>query len=96
MNKVPTERAKFWQQHVEAAKSFSGSVQQYCDEHDLDPSSLYQWRKRFSGTNQNPSKSEFLPVVVSRPEQSERPSQAILPNAQWVAEVMLHLIRGLA
>lgn len=95
MSKVPTERAKFWQQHVETAKSFAGTVQQYCDEHELEPSSFYQWRKRLVGTTQTPRRSAFLPVVVSNPGQSQ-PSQASLPNAQWVAEVMLHLIRGLA
>ena len=42
MNKVPTERAKFWQQHIEAAKSFAGTGQQYCDEHELEASSFYQ------------------------------------------------------
>lgn len=96
MNKVPTERAKFWQQHVEAAKSFTGSVQQYCDTHELEPSSFYQWRKRLAAATQNPSRLDFLPVVVSNPGQSGRPSEATLPNAQWVAEVMVHLIRRLA
>jgi transposase-like protein len=96
MGKVLSDRAKFWQQHVEATKSFPGSIQKYCEQHELDPSSLYQWRKRFSGATQVKTKSEFLPVVVSSPARAELPAMSPLPNAQWVAEVMLHLIRGLA
>jgi hypothetical protein len=95
MNKVPTERAKFWQQHVEAAKSFDGTAQQYCDKHELEPSSFYQWRKRLVGDTQKTGGAKFLPVVISKSEQFASRT-APLPNAQWVAEVMLHLIRGLA
>ena len=96
MNKGPTERAKFWQRHVEAAKSFAGTAQQYCDEHDLEPSSFYQWRKRLFISTENPGRLDFLPVVVSGPGQSGASSQSALPSAQWVAEVMVHLIRRLA
>ena len=96
MSKVLSERAKFWQQHVEAAKSFPGSIQNYCELHELDSSSLYQWRKRFSGATQVKTKSEFLPVVVSSPALAGSTAGSTLPNAQWVAEVLLHLIRGLA
>ena len=96
MNRIQSERSGFWQQHVDAAKSFPGSAQQYCDEHELESTSFYQWRKKLSGSAQSSKKSDFLPVVVTKPERAERPSEAMLPNAQWVAEVMVCLIRGLA
>lgn len=94
MKRTHSERAKFWQQHIDTAKSFPGSAQQYCDEHELESSSFYQWRKRLSGS-QSLKKSDFLPVVVAT-ERTERPSDPVLPNAQWVAEVMVYLLRGLA
>jgi hypothetical protein len=95
MNKTYSERAKFWQQHIDAAKSFPGSAQHYCDVRELKVASFYQWRKRLS-KYQLPKKSAFLPVIVAQVEQPDRTPEIALPNAQWVAEVMLHLIRGLA
>jgi hypothetical protein len=96
MKRSRQERTRFWQQHVDAAKLFAGSAQKYCDEQEIESSSFYHWRKILSGSTQSSSRSDFLPVIVSKPERAEQSSEANLPNAQWVAEVMLHLIRGLA
>ena len=96
MKRSRQERIRFWQQHVDAAKLFPGGAQKYCDEHEIESSSFYNWRKLLSGSPQSPSRSDFLPVIVSKPERAEQSSENILPNTQWVAEVMLHLIRGLA
>ena len=96
MKRSRLERTKFWQQHVDSAKSFPGSAQKYCDEHEIESSSFYQWRKILSAPTQSSRRSDFLPVIVSEPQRGERSIETILPNAQWVAEVMLHLIRGLA
>jgi transposase-like protein len=80
---------------MEAAKSFPGSVQKYCDTHEIQASSFYNWRKRLLEAR-NFEKAKFLPVVISEAKQPAEHPQRALPNAQWVAEVMLHLIRGLA
>jgi hypothetical protein len=93
MKRSHQESAKFWQQHIEAARSFPGSVQKYCDVHKIESSSFYQWRKRISEMP-NPGVTDFLPVVISKPERLNQNLESRMPNAQWVAEVMLHLLRG--
>jgi hypothetical protein len=95
MKRSRQEVIRFWQQHVEAAKSFPGSAQKYCDAHEIESPSFYSWRKRLSGAR-NPDMAKFLPVIISESERPAEQSGRGLPNAHWVAEVMLHLIRGLA
>ena len=94
MKRSRQEIARFWQQHIEAAKSFPGSAQQYCDAHEIQSASFYSWRKRLSGVRDH--KAKFLPVIISESERPAEQSERALPNAQWVAEVMAHLIRRLA
>ena len=96
MKRSRQEVVKFWKQHIEAAKSFSGSAQEYCDAHEIQSPSFYSWRKRLSAVARDPNKAKFLPVIISEAERPAEQLERVLPNAQWVAEVMLHLIRGLA
>lgn len=93
MKRSRQEVVRFWQQHIEAAKSFPGSVQRYCDAHQIQSPSFYRWRKRLS---EDPYKAKFSPVIISESGQPADPWERPLPSAQWVAEVMVHLIRRLA
>jgi hypothetical protein len=95
MKRSRQEVEKFWKQHIEAAKSFPGSAQKYCDANEIESPSFYSWRKRLSGIARDPGSAKFLPVIISGSEQATEQSARELPNAQWVAQVMLHLIRGL-
>ena len=96
MKRSRQEVEKFWKQHIEAAKSFSGSVQKYCDANGIESASFYSWRKRLSSVARDPDYAKFLPVIISDSDRRSAASERALPNARWVAEVMLHLIRGLA
>ena len=95
MKRDPLAKSKIWQQHIQAAESFDGSVQDYCDKHGLGSGSFYQWRKKLklSKNNNGSSTSGFLPVVVSSLESMEkRSSIASLPDPRWAAEFVAHLL----
>ena len=79
-----------------AADAFKGTAVAYCRAHDIDVNCFYAWRKRLESRVGVASRSPFVPAVidVSPAEQSNRLSR--LPDAQWVAEVMAHLVRRLA
>lgn len=91
-------KAKYWSDHIEAAGIYPGSVSAYCRAHGLEVSSFYWWRRKLRARPPKCSPPSFLPVVVRDTNALTRqPMPASkLPDARWVAEVMLHLARGLA
>jgi len=93
-----TEKAlEFWSKHIEAAANFKGSCASYCRAHDLNIRQFYTWKKRLAQGSLEFKKSDFVSVIVSEPRSELTISpNTRLPEAQWVAQVMLHLIRGLA
>ncbi len=96
MKRTHLENVKFWQQHIESAKSFPGSIHAYCRAQKIDSSSFYQWRKKLSiQQGSRCTKPEFVPVVVSRREDDASAMSMSSPEARWVAEFVAHLVRGL-
>lgn len=99
------ESLKYWQGHIEKSKHCAVSVQSYCKANNLLESSYYYWRDKIYGkklglktkATSKKVKSAFLPVVVSSEQEFECYPQTkrSLPDSQWVAEVITHVIRGL-
>ena len=102
-------RLEFWRAHVANADNFPAGVSAYCAEQGLKLSTYYGWRKLVGLGSSVPkprkpkrikkAQPSFLPVAVtSGPVEVESMFQSMpkLPEARWVAEVMLHLVRGLS
>ena len=86
---VRTEKMEKWQNHMDAAAVFPGTFQYYCQDHGLSISTFQYWRKKLSNTKERAAAPAFVPIKLWAPK-------APLPEAQWVAEVLAHLIRGLS
>ena len=92
----PSKSEQLWQERIAAANAFNGTAVAYCRANDIDVNCFYAWRKRLRSSVGAPVSSPFVPAVidVSPCEQNSRPSR--LPDAQWVAEIMTHLVRRLS
>ena len=105
MDVEKNNKIEFWRNHLVAAQSDPNGITAYCKLHGLRSATYYGWRKKLKVGISEPKKvsigrpkiprSPFLPVAVSVPETKFQNRSPALPNAKWVAEVMLHLIRGL-
>ena len=98
MSLVHQQKVKIWEARFESFKTFPGTIESFCKTEKIAVSAFYKWRQKLSPhvvlKRRKKTKSRFLPVVVS--EMSARPVEERnhLPEARWVAEVMLHLVRG--
>jgi hypothetical protein len=83
-----------WREHIAAAGKYPAGITAYCKEHNISVTMYYKWKVKL---RHGEKPSAFLPVAVSAPQVPLELRSNIqgLPEAQWVAEVMLHLIRGL-
>jgi hypothetical protein len=109
MNSNKQSKLEFWRAHVAGAEQFPAGVGAYCAEQSLPLSTYYGWRKLVKPASLSPKphkfkrlkkeRPTFLPVAVTagqvEVEQTYK-SMPRLPEARWVAEVLLHLARGLA
>lgn len=96
MRSMNHSKVKFWSDHLAAAARHPAGIGAYCKEHGLSATMYYKWKtKLHQGKGDKPS--AFLPVVVAAPQATRefKRNTRDLPEAQWVADVMLHLIRGL-
>ena len=103
MKQSSSEKLESWRGHVAAAESHAAGVTAYCAAEGLKISTYYSWRKFIKGS-QGQSKRRpkiqktirpFLPVEIVRPDNNEAQRDFCdLPDARWVAAVMVHLVRG--
>lgn len=94
MSSQLSKRAKFWQQHIEAAKSFRGSAAQYCDRERIALQSFYQWRSRLSSSKIPARANAFAPVeILAASGQQSSPQYRTLPDPKWTAMFVSHLLQ---
>lgn len=97
MSSQLSQRAKFWQSHIEAAKSFRGSAARYCDREQISLQSFYQWRKRLSSGIPSRYANVFVPVEIlpaSSPQNFQQ--RTSLPDPKWTAAFVSHLLQEVA
>lgn len=107
--KTKNETIEFWKCHAANAKLHPISIIAYCKENNLRFSTYYRWSKKVQNLNTDtkltkpqikPKKapSVFLPVEVASKEIKFENHfiKSSLPDAKWVAEVILYLTRGLS
>ncbi len=90
-----TERAKFWLKHIEAAKAFKGTAQEYCAREEISAQSFYQWRRKFSVVKAASEPSVFIAVeFIAHPNEPWRRGREI-PDPRWAAAFVSHLLQEL-
>ena len=94
--KTKSEKAAYWRAHVEKFKKHPGSSHDYCLSEQISHSTFQNWRRQLEATKT----SGFVPVVVTGSElpahslKHQRSASGHLPNAVWVAELILRLQQG--
>ena len=101
MKRNQSSREKFWKAHIAEAEAFGGTAAQYCRFRNLSIQSFYCWRKKFSATvDEKIQTSNFVPVAVSRDDFdvfNDQPHETLtLPDPKWVADFVMHLMRGVS
>ncbi len=84
----PSKRSanvEVWRRRLEAAENFPGTILEYCRCEGISREALRYWRQRLGSAAVSP----FAPVEVLLPTPVAR-----LPDARWVAELILHLHAG--
>lgn len=90
------EKEKRWQERLEAANVHPGGLAAYCRENQVSRSALDYWRKKIrKATLQRLNQPRpFIPIEVLEAE-LRIANKPVLPDAKWVAEVILHLCAGM-
>ena len=97
MRETNQDKVKFWSEHLAAAASYPQGIGAYCGEHGLSTTMYYKWKAKLAQAK-SVKVGAFLPVTVSTATEFRGANTKVydLPEARWVAGVMLHLIRGLS
>lgn len=90
------DKEEFWREQVRLFATFKGSRREYCRTHGLSANSFQYWYHKCNQTKKRDiqvvAPSPFVEVKIDR--QAE-PSSRNVPDARWVAELILHLQEGL-
>jgi hypothetical protein len=91
-----SEKEKFWRHQMAAAEKFRGSQREFCKSQGLSINMFQYWRYKFeregkSRLSEVAKPTPFVAVEVLQPEHCS----GEMPQAQWLAELILHLQRGL-
>ena len=90
------EKENFWHEQMEMANKFPGSFEAFCKAQGLSIHTFMYWRQKFSNENKKTKAlipSPFAQVAVEG--SSPVVLQRALPEAAWLAELILHLQAGL-
>lgn len=81
---------------VERSRVRAGSLEEFCKAEGVSPSAFGYWQQKLrlqSVPRKKTSElSAFARVEIIEP--ASYPTRSSVPNAKWVAEIILHLHRG--
>jgi len=91
-----SEKSKYWRSQIVLAEKFPGSVASFCNTQNISIHTFNYWKNKFRIEGE-PAKAmvprPFIEVQVERSQSMHRKPE--LPNAIWLAELIMHLQRGL-
>jgi len=99
MGMARIEKEKYWQEHLRLAREHKAGPTSYCRAAGISIKSLSYWRKRCERhrITKPDGRSAFIPIQILNPEiPAVRALERELPDAKWVADVILHLSVGLS
>ena len=92
MQTINESKRHLWRNHIDGAKKYHGSVEEYCRSKQLTPQSFYYWKAKLAKELRAMMPlSSFIPVEVTRGIQS---AALPLPDPRWLAELIHHLQVG--
>lgn len=86
-------KEKFWRDQVRLFASFNGSQTAFCRHHGLSVSTFQYWHRKFHQTDREVQIVDPSPFIEVQVESA--PSRPKMPDAKWVAELILHLQEGM-
>lgn len=94
---VKDQKAAFWRRHIELANEYPDGIQKYCELNSLASQTYYKWKlkldiRKQAKQSKQITQQQFAAVQVCDPEIVR---SRTLPDARWLAELILHLGRGL-
>ena len=85
-----------WKAHVEACERHAKGARAYCREKQIDCGTFYYWRRKLRLEETRRTRSavvtSFVPVAI----ECEQKQFQELPDARWLADFAVELIRGLS
>ena len=89
MKTKKVENQENWRQLVNEAEGYPASLAAYCRTKGISKSKFYFWRKKFQKGDSARSMTPINPFSRLEVVADSRPP---LPDAQWVAEFVHHLL----
>lgn len=91
-----SDKEKFWREQLRSFAKFKGSRRAFCRIHGLSASTFQYWHCKYSQIKRcDVQVVEPSPFVEVEVESQVRSSSRNMPDARWVAELILHLQEGL-
>jgi hypothetical protein len=91
------ENEQIWKAMVERSRVRPGSLEEFCKAEGVSPSAFGYWQQKLRSQSVPRKKtselSPFAKVEILEPVSC--PTRVSAPNAKWVAEIILHLHRGM-
>ena len=98
INNLNTNESKdeFWERHINAADSFSGTNRDYCKLNGIDNRKLSYYKKKLGLGKHQIRPKAFIEVKSKSVEEVvvPRETKKSLPDAKWLAEFTLTLLSG--
>ncbi len=85
--KKQSDKLKYWSALILSWKQSGLSQDKFCKKNKLNISTFHYWRKKLARLN----KSNFVHVKLVEKPKVAPPIVRNLPNAKWLAEVLLEM-----
>jgi hypothetical protein len=102
MTHVKKENHLLWKERLERAQQFSGGLRTFCKAEGISESAMYYWRTKLNPSITAKDSNKVVPPFARATVGSHIPkvSQSLpvttdLPDAEWIASFLCHLVRGL-
>lgn len=95
---IRQEKVRYWRRHIAKAAAYAGSQQSYCRAEEISLHSFQYWKKKFADESRQERSVKALlpsPFMAVEVERTEQVLPLTLPDARWVAELIIHLQQGM-
>jgi hypothetical protein len=91
---VRIENEKIWRDRVVRASRYPGTILSFCRSEGISREGLRYWQKKISCGRVGSATAPVVPRFVDVEIVDQQRPTAGLPDARWVAELILHLQSG--
>jgi hypothetical protein len=89
-------KRQYWKTQIDHFKNSGLSIRKFCIQEGHNEHTFGYWLDQHGERRKKvtPSKSNFLPVVVSSVTNENHTKSAVLPDPKWVADFLKAFLRG--